>query len=238
VAWRAYEQRYASQLAGIFLSGLGLALENTPISEHERLQTNWDNADHEAGEISNAIQAALNFANEQATDGWREFPNDFSENIQNGVSAWKRLVDETGFSLRDILRRRGLIPFVFIPRHVSNQYGEGERLSLLTHLQQAHDAFVFGAPFAAIALMRSILEAVLKRHYNSTGTDLEQLIDNCPSLPRSAPARTLHRLRTLANEILHFNYEKARIPANLEPEMLLHLHALRSLIEHAPSAKS
>ncbi len=120
------------------------------MSEQERFRTNWENADHEAGEISDAIQAALNFANEQATGGWREFPDDFSENIQDGVSAWKRLTNETGFSLRDILRRRGLIPFVFIPRHVSNQYGEGERLSLLTHLQQAHDAFVFGAPCRAL----------------------------------------------------------------------------------------
>jgi hypothetical protein len=237
-AWRAYEQRYSSQLAGLFLSGLGLALEDTPMSEHDRIQTNWDNADYEAGEISNAIQTALNFANEQATEGWRDLPNDFSENIRDGVSAWKRLANETGFDLRGILRRRDLIPFVLIPRHVSNQYGEGERLSLLTHLQQAHDAFVFGAPFASIALMRAILETILKRHFNSTGRDLKELIDNCPSLPRIASAKTLHRLRNLANDILHFNDEQARIPANLESEILLYLYALRSLIELPRTDKS
>ena len=50
------------------------------------------------------------------------------------------------------------VPLVLIPRHVSKSHGEAEKLSLLTHLQQARDAFVFGVPFAALALMRSILK--------------------------------------------------------------------------------
>ena len=38
-------------------------------------------------------------------------------------------------------------------------------------LQQAQDAFIYGAPFAAIALMRAILEIVLSRHYGAAGRE-------------------------------------------------------------------
>ena len=40
---------------------------------------------------------------------------------------------------------------------------------MLTNLQQAHDAFVYGAHYAALALMRSIMEAVLRDHYGAEG---------------------------------------------------------------------
>jgi hypothetical protein len=127
------------------------------------------------------------------------------------------------------------VPFVLIPRHVSQHHGEAEKLSLLTHLQQAHDAFIFGVPFAALALMRSILETTLKKHYHATGKDLEQLIDNSRDLPRGASKQSLHRLRHLANDILHFEKEKVRLPNDSERELLSLLNVLRVLIEGAPT---
>ena len=66
---------------------------------------------------------------------------------------------------------------MLIPRHVSQYPGAAEKISLLTHLQQAHDAFVFGVPFASLALMRSILETTLKTHYRTTGKNLAELIE-------------------------------------------------------------
>jgi len=152
--------------------------------------------------------------------------------------AWKRLVVETGFDLRGIFRRRGLVPFVLIPRHVSRHHGEAEKLSLLTHLQQAHDAFVFGVPFAALALMRSILETTLKGHYHADGKGLETKIDNCQALPRAASKPALHRLRRLANDVLHFNSEQVRLPRDFEKELLSLLYVLRALIEGAPTWRS
>ena len=49
---------------------------------------------------------------------------------------------------------------------------------MLKNLQEAHDAFVFGATYAALALMRSIMEAVLRDHYRADGKDLSERIRN------------------------------------------------------------
>ena len=108
---------------------------------------------------------------------------------------------------------------------------------MLTHLRQAHDAFVFGVPFAALALMRSVLETTLRTHYHATGKDLAELIGNCRGLPRNAPKSRLVRLRHLANDILHLNKEKVRLPANFEQELLSLLIVLRALMEQAPSSR-
>ena len=69
---------------------------------------------------------------------------------------WEELTDEIGFDLADVFRRRMLVPFVFFPRHVAARHGAPEKTAIYQSLQQAHDAFVFGLPFAALALMRSI----------------------------------------------------------------------------------
>jgi hypothetical protein len=237
-AWRAYEARYASPISGIFLSDIGLDLCSSPIENKSKADFLWETADDDAKDQAKAIEGAIDFANDQATDDWRDFPGGFRESIEEGTSAWNRLAKETGFDLRGIFRRRELVPFVLIPRHVSQHHGEAEQLSLLTHLQQAHDAFVFGVPFAALALMRSILESTLKAHYHANGNDLAELIDNCRDLPRDVLKPALHRLRRLANDILHFNKDKARLPADFERETLSLLFVLRALIEGVPTSRT
>jgi hypothetical protein len=233
-AWRTYEARYASLISGIFLSDIGLDLRSSPIENKSEADFLWETADDDAKDQAKAIEGAIDFANDQATDDWRDFPDGFSESIEEGTSAWKRLAKETGFDLRGIFRRRELVPFVLIPRHVSQQHGDAEKLSLFTHLRQAHDAFIFGVPFAALALMRSILETTLRVHYHANGDDLKQMIENCYHLPRDASKPALHRLRTLTNAILHFNSENARLPADFERDLLSLLFVLRALIEGAP----
>jgi hypothetical protein len=108
---------------------------------------------------------------------------------------------------------------------------------MLKNLQQAHDAFVFGATYAALALMRSIMEAVLRDHYRAEGKDLSDRIYNARSrLPPSANAAALHRLRKLANAILHLDREKdedlsSLDEVKLEKEIISLLFVLRALIE-------
>jgi hypothetical protein len=110
---------------------------------------------------------------------------------------------------------------------------------MLKNLQQAHDAFVFGATYAALALMRSIMEAVLRDHYDAVGKDLSELIRSARSrLPRGANEAALHRLRKLANAVLHLDLEKdeglpAMDDARLEKEIIWLLFVLRELIEGA-----
>jgi hypothetical protein len=234
-AWRTYEDRYASPVSGIFLSDLGLDPGPSPVKNRSRADFLWETADDDAKDQAEAIEGAITFANDQATQDYRDFPDGLRESIEEGTSAWTRLAKETDFDLRVIFRRRELVPFIVIPRHVSQHHGEAEKLSLLTHLQQAHDAFIFGVPFAALALMRSILETTLKMHYHATGTNLEKLIDNCSCLPPDSSRPALHRLRHLANDVLHFNKERIRLPADFERELLSLLNVLRALIEGAPS---
>jgi len=127
-----------------------------------------------------------------------------------------------------------------IPRHVSRRHGAAEPLSLLTLLQQAQEAFIYGVPFAAIALMRAILEVLLKENYCGTGTELSELINTARALPQTVPPARLHSLRKLANNILHFNkpYFTSERTSDLaiEREIISHLSSLQTLIEQAPQA--
>jgi hypothetical protein len=234
-AWRSYEEKYASQISGIFLSDLDLGPGGSPVERRSRADVLWENADDEATEQAAALEGAIAFAFEQATDDWRDFGEGFRESIEEGSSAWSRLKKETGFDLRGIFRRRELIPFVLIPRHVSQHHGDREKLSLLTHLQEAHDAFIFGVHFAALALMRSVLEATLKAHYRAPGNDLKERIENCEGLPHRCSKLALQRIRILANDILHFGNDKIRLPD--ERELLRLLNVLRALIEGVPSSR-
>lgn len=235
-AWRAYEERYASPIVGIFLRDLGLDTSQSPVENKSRADSHWEAADDEAKDQAKAIQGAINFAYDQATQDGRDFGEDsFCESIEGGKAAWNRLTTEAGFDLRGVFRRRELVPFVLIPTHVSNLHGSAEKLSLLTLLHAANEAFIFGVHLALLALMRSILEMVLKNHYRATGKDLAELITNCRRLPRDVLKSDLHQLRQLANDILHFNKEQNRLPPDFEKETLRLLFVLRALIEGVPS---
>ena len=239
-AWRDYEERYESPIVRIVFSELGE--DSSPTKENQSAaRLIWQQADDEASHRALAIEATIWYANERADVDTRQdvelFPYGLANGIEDATFAWTRLSKETGFDLRGILRRRELTPITNIPRHVAKHYGAGDDLSLLRHLGQAQDAFVFGVPYAAIALMRSIAELTLKTHYHASGTDLADLINNCQGLPQAASKPALHRLRKLANKILHFNRDEVRLPADsadFERQLLSLLLVLRELIEGAP----
>lgn len=83
------------------------------------------------------------------------------------------------------------------------------------------------------------MEAVLRDHYRAEGKDLNGRIQNARErLPSGANAGALHRLRKLANAILHLDREKDEgLPkmdeVRLEKEIVSLLFVLRSLIEGA-----
>lgn len=239
-AWRDYEERYEHIVSDIWLSDLLPELDSGEPSSVSKADRQWDNADYEAGEQASGIAEAISFAqfNVDQEDRWIDRP-DFIERIEDGIAAWDRLQDDTGFDLRGVFRRRALVPFVLVPRNVAAKYGSAETLSMLKNLQQAHDAFVFGATYAALALMRSIMEAVLRDHYRADGKDLRERIRNARGrLPRGANDAALHRLRKLANAILHLDQEKDEgLPSldevRLEKEIVSLLYVLRALIEGA-----
>ena len=238
LAWRDYEERYQTILSHIWLSELLSDIGDIEASDIPNADVRWDNADVEAMEQASGVAKAINFADENIgqEDRWADQP-EFVEYIQEGVAAWERLSEQTGFDMRGVFRRRALVPFVLVPRAVANRYGGTEKPSMLKNLQQAHEAFVFGAPYAALALMRSIMEAALRDHYKADGRDLNERINNSNwQPPRGINRPALHRLRLLANEIMHLDPTKeARLPKmddeKLEKEIVRLLLMLRTLIE-------
>jgi len=114
---------------------------------------------------------------------------------------------------------------------------------MLGNLQQAHKAFIYGADHAALALMRSVLEAVLRDHYGAAGADLNERIQTAERrglLGGHANAAALHRLRKKANGILLGGEGGQKYAeqddTRREKEMISLLLVLRDLIENAPIA--
>lgn len=236
-AWREYEAAYADPVFTVVFGDLsavgGADMRTLP-------DRRWDAADDTASEASSGIDQAMSFAQENIEQEHRHasFPDGFVEEVTEGLKGWDKLHSETRFDLRGIFRRRALIPFILIPRAVAAKYSDKDRHSLLTNLQQAHDAFVFGVPHAAIAMMRSIMEAVLRDHYRADGASLAAMInDRKFSPPRAANKAALHRLRELANAVLHLSEGQLErhLPKlddrGLEKEIVRLLFVLRALIE-------
>jgi hypothetical protein len=239
--WRDYEERYQSALARIALD-LGQEFDKDQPSEFTRANFLWNEADVEAKAQATGISEAIEFAQDNADQDhrWDEDQEDFIYRIKEGVAAWEGLKERTGFNMQGVFRRRALIPFVLVPRKIGAKHGNAETVLMLKNLQQAHDAFVFGTPHAAIALLRSVAESVLRGHYGAGEGDFIELIKSARSrLPSGANEAALHRLRKLANSVLHLNNKSfERFPnseeSRQEKEIVSLLFVIRTLIEDAP----
>ena len=243
--WREYEKLYEPVLDNIFtgelLSELGLdeEVKALPGADHaHRFDCAWRDADHNATEFADLISKAMQFAREQASHESSEYSTEARECVRDGVSVWESVQGEAGLDMRGILRRRKLVPFVLIPRPIA---ARSERTTaMLRNLEQAQVAFVFGAPYAALTLMRAILEAVLRDHFRTEGENLGEMLRNVDKsrLPHDANIACLHVLRKAANTILHETQErKTRLDCmdeiELEKEVVRLLRALRALIEES-----
>jgi hypothetical protein len=236
-SWRDYEARYESVLTDIWFEDLFADLGPNDLTQTPASEVDWQTADSMADEYAKALEETIDFADENAGDEGRGLPERVVETIEYGLIAWRTLKDEASFDLRGFLRRRDLVPFVLVPRKVAAKYGDVERLSLLKSLEQAHEAFNYGAFHAALALMRSIMEAALRDHYGAQGRWLREMIDDPRvNLPSGASIAALHRLRSMANAAVHLDKEKDEglremDDVTLEKEVLSLLFVLRALIE-------
>ena len=241
-AWRDYEKRYEHFLQQIgfmdwIFAGPGLPLDAFRPGHRPNLSETWNIEDRSASYFAGNIDAAVDFAEFKA-DGLDD--EDYCNRIQDGCAAYGRLAQNIGFDARGMFRRWALFPQVLVPRHVAQKHGSTEPVSLYTLLQQAHDAFVYGAPYAALALMRSILEKVLRDHYGAKEGKLHERIDQALRFGRQK--NSLHRIRKLVNAVLHWDKElgdeeKKFLSGTVEEQethMVLLLFSLRKLIEEAP----
>jgi hypothetical protein len=237
-AWRDYEDRYAEAVLDAWFADLGVDIDLNEPSLVPKAEMLWKTANDEAAQQAGGIADAIEFAqfNIDQNDRWLDQP-DFKEGIEEGITAWERLERETGFDLQGIFRRRALVPFVLVPRKVASRHGSAEKLSMLKNLEQAHDAFVYGAFGASLALMRSVIEVILRDHYRSEGKNLNERIRNTRGrLPAGANEAALHRLRKLANATLHLDHEGDEGLPNvdelgMEKELVSFLRVVRALIE-------
>lgn len=215
VAWRDFEKRYADAVGWIsgsmVLSSLGLADDPEDVvaelaGERPSRLTEaeiWRSYDVSALSVLEKMKNLIDFVvSEVEADVWEDRDDQLQE-LTDGLAAWRHLTDAVGLDLQGILRRRAMVPFVLVPRKISNKQGSKERTSLMRNLKEAQDAFLFGSLGACVAMLRATLEVTLKEHYKCLGKDLSERINLARNLPPGASQRKLHEIRELANSLLH-----------------------------------
>lgn len=146
---------------------------------------------------------------------------------EEGLNAWTRLTKVCEFDVAGALWRRSLVPHVLIPQHVSRHYGE-KKASLYRRWHEASRAFVFGAPRAALAMQRAVLEEMLKVHWAADGGHVKNA-----NLPTLAMDRKASRLKRLANDALHGDPDMLT-SRELDRKVIENFGLLQTIIEQAP----
>jgi hypothetical protein len=176
----------------------------------------------DAGNITHAFDY---LADRRANDD-----DDDLEFLDEVELSWRRLTKVVGFDIKGAFWRRSAIPHILFPSHVSSHYGR-DHASIYRRLFDASRAFTFGAPLAALAMQRAVLEQLLKGHWGSAKGWVRDA--NLPSLTLDARAE---RLKRIGDKALHGDPEKLS-PDELDREIIKNFLLLRELIETAPEAK-
>jgi hypothetical protein len=206
----------------------------------ENAPTRWEQIDDSARSTAADIQFVMDLM-EGYVDDLLAHDRNLKFDAKNGIAAWKSLVNEVGFDLAGVFRRRNLTPFVMIPRHVSGNYDASDPLSLMARLQQAQEAFVYGVQLGALAIMRSILEIILRKHYQLGDGRLGKLIETAAAnglFPNEIRLSQIQTLLKLGNDSVHPNSEELHKVFDIEMEVLSLLSVLRTLIERTPNNAS
>ena len=151
-----------------------------------------------------------------------------------------RFFSASNMELEKCISRLYGSPSFLVPTQISKRLHNQESAKLYGLLDQALHAFVFGSPAGAIALMRSIVENVLAEHYQSNGGDLCELINQAKGLPQSASSKDLHKLRRVANSVLHTSDTDCALNVNHpiqldgDKDVITLLQIVKNLIEGAP----
>lgn len=156
---------------------------------------------------------------------------DFGDGLNKGVTAWDFLCNKVGINLSEIWNRWQAIPVTFIPNHVSDGHGLTETGSLYDQLSDVHRAYTFGCEAAAIALCRTLMELVLRKHYGCEGVGLEEVISFAEQKYVFIGKLELQKKRRLANSILHDRPVAGQLTVK---QVQSFMDAIKTLIEQAP----
>lgn len=195
-----------------------------------------------------AILQMVNLVSDQATDRRANAQFEDDDFIANtyfvGVEAIEHLENVIGIDIARVYDRWNRMPAVFVPKHVSDQYGLTEERSLFGLFNQAVRAYVAGAPAAAIALCRSLLETVLKNHYLAAESGnnrrklqragLGKVIELAVARYDFLDKDQLDEHRENANRILHDYSGENTLSVEDEIDLLKFFRDLKNYIEQAP----
>ena len=178
----------------------------------------WKNAaQNDAGSLEYALSC---LADQRANDEHGDF-----DWVDEAERSWDRLMKFVGLDLQGAFWRRSAVPHILFPSHVSKQYGQ-KRASIYRRLQNAAQAFTFGAPLASLAMQRAVLEELLKSHWGAEKGIRDANLSHQQDIRAS-------RLKRLANEALHGDPE-TRSSEQLERSIVQNFLLLRELIEATP----
>jgi hypothetical protein len=235
-ARRDYDERWRREVAWVASRDLHIVLKgilpelhggNAPSDRGgDQLADQIDDWKYDANSEAKAIDHVMD---------WATSHRDIDDSgdldwVDESIRAWDRL-KACGLDLAGALWRKRAVPHVLVPTHVAKHYGKG-RASLYRRLHEAARAFIFGAPLAAIALQRAILEEVLRAHWGAR----ERMIESARLPELSWDARAA-RLKRMANEVLHSDPER-QTGEQLERAVIENFLLLRLLIENAPEKVS
>jgi hypothetical protein len=177
------------------------------------------------------VETAVSYFSEQ---DWKAEDQEFFQQSNRVVGAWKYLQEVLGFNSKEVWRRWNAAPLVIL----STQDGsEGKDMGPLSDLyHEAVRCFAFGLMGAAMAMCRALLEEVLRRLYDIQGDQLGAVIVMAESRHAHLRKWRLGPLKNAANKILH-DYGMGREVAE-EKLVLQFLETLKGLIEEARTSKS
>jgi hypothetical protein len=254
--WKQYKAEWAYAIAFLFLQdiwpeGVG-NFDPSGIDKHSELEipdpeenSSFNPLFHSGGAAAQLGLDYLAHVYEARKDG--EFEND--ERIANTcricLGAFDYLSRVIGVRIGVVFERWQSLPPFFMPAAVSDQHGR-EKGSLNDLLNDAIRAYVCGAPAAALALCRSSLEVLLKKHYlphdyqrvDKNGKLKDKPLDDLIVLAERRydswrRERMRPRVRHL-NDILHDYSRVERLDEADSKFVLDYLLTLRNLIILAP----
>lgn len=208
--------------------------------ERDAADANWEDEffpdAHDGGEAVNAFLAlAADRAADRRANGLE--PEFIANTYLIGVGALEYFQNTIGIDIQHTFNRWNSLPAVFVPKHVSDKHGISANEGLFALHGQAVRAYIAGAPAAATAMCRALLELVLREHYLrgqvSSKEKLAKVIEIAAAQYGFLNAKKMHKLRDDANEVLH-DYAKAKKHSGDDAVILGLLKDLKFYIEKAP----
>lgn len=195
------------------------------VSAAERqLAANKEAAEHEAGQLKIAFEVLK----ERFSDS-----EDDLEWLMPAERAWDTLQIACRLDVQEALWKRRSLPFTLIPQHISRQHSTTST-ALYRLIDQAARSYIFGAPLACLALQRSIIEQVLRRHFQGRGPKLADVIQSLRGKHLDDLfIKQLEKIREAGNAALHGD-DHAKLYRGLDDLVFDGFLTIRTLIERSP----